>query len=235
MNYLGRTAGKTGSVITRRLCLASMLSLAGCVTPAIVFDRTNLARIKRIGVLTPGFPARPDIAVLPPTSGAMFLLVNSIQSGNRGREFAEVVARAGVNPEQAFTTALVKCLQQSGMQPTLLTADPRRTSLPKDNVAVRDSELDAVLDVVVTKYGYYAVTQAAPFRPVVEMQARLVDARSRTVLMQDSIDMVNIAQSDPTGVSYQDYSDIAKDPTGAVQGVMSAMDVAATAICRRLA
>lgn len=234
MTQLAETSRAPRAVLTRRLCLTAVLSLAGCATPAIVFDRTNMARIKRMGVLTPGFPARPDVAVLPPTSGAMFLLVNSIQSGNRGREFAEFIARANVNPEQAFTTALLKCLETSGVQPTLLTADSRRTSLPKDNVVVAGPELDAVLDVIVTKYGYYAVTQAAPFRPTVEMQARLVDARTKTVLMQDNINMVNIAQSDAAGVSYQDYSDLAKDPSGAVQGVMAAMTVAAAAICQRL-
>ncbi len=187
-------------------------------------------------VLTPGFPERPTVAVLPPTNGALFLLVNSIQEGNRSREFADFIVHAKSNPEAEFSKALVACLRESGVQPSQLATDARRTSLLKEYGSIAGNGADAVLDVVVANYGYYAVTNAAPFKPIVVMEARLVDARSRSVLMQDTINMVNVVPADAkvTTSSFEDYSDIAANPDGAVQSLQSAIGLAAATVCKRL-
>lgn len=225
-----------GSIVTRGAVLVGMLSLAGCATAPIVFDRTNLANVQRMGVLAPGFPERPNVAVLPPTNGALFLLVGAVQESNRSREFADFVVGAKSDPEAEFSKALVACLRDAGVQPSVLPADARRASLLKGYGLAGGQGVDAVLDVVVTRYGYYAVTNAAPFRPSVTMEARLVDARSRSVLMQDTINMVNVTPADPTvtAASFQGYSDIAANPDGAVRALQSAMGAAASTVCKRL-
>ncbi|WP_428487381.1 hypothetical protein [Rhodopila sp.] len=213
-----------------------MLSLASCGTAPIVFDHANLASVRRMDVLTPGFPEQPTVAVLPPTNGALFLLVNAVQEGNRSREFAKSLVHAKSDPEAAFSKALVACLRDAGVQPSALPADVRRTSLLKQYGSVGAQGADAVLDVVVTRYGYYAVTNAAPFKPDIVMQARLVDIRSHRVLMQDTINMVNVISADPTvtAASFQDYSDIAANSDGAARTLQSAMGSAASAVCKRL-
>ncbi len=54
--------------------------------------------------------------------------------------------------------------------------------------------------------------------------------------MQDTINMVNVAPTDPTVAtsSFQDYSDIAANPDEAVRALQSAMGLAASAVCKRL-
>jgi len=189
-----------------------------------------------MGVLTPGFPDQPTVEVLPPTNGALFLVVGAIQRGNRSREFADFLARANANPEAEFSNALFGCLREAGVQPSSLPADARRSKFLSEYGSIARPDIDAVLDVVVANYGYYAVTNAAPFKPRLIMQARLVDRQTHAVLMQDTINMVNVAPADPTVTtfSFQDYSDIAANPAGAVQGLQSAIDAAAAAVCKRL-
>ena len=225
-----------GSIVTRRAALIGMLSLASCETAPIVFDRANLASVQRMDVLTPDFPEQPTVAVLPPTNGALFLLVNAVQEGNRSREFTEFLVRAKSTPETEFSKALVACLRNADVQPTVLPADVRRTDLLKEYGSVGAQGVDAVLDVVVTRYGYYAVTNAAPFKPTIVMQARLMDIRSHHVLMQDTINMVNVTPADSAvaAFSFQDYSDIAANPDGAARALQSAMGSAASAVCKRL-
>ena len=213
------------------------LLLAGCASSAVVFDASNLSRVRRMGVLTPGFPAQPSVATEPPTNGLAFILAGAIQASNRSSEFAGFVSHQGADPEAEFSRSLLACLQKAGVQPSLVPADARRSGFVKDYAALKNGSLDAVLDVVVTRYGYYAVTNSAPFRPNVVMQARLVDLQSGIVLMQDTITMVNIEPTDPrlTLSSFQDYSDIAANQVPAVQAMMSALDRAADTVCKRLA
>lgn len=189
-----------------------------------------------MAVLTPGFPAEPDVSVPAPTSGALFLVVNAIQQGNRSRELAAIVTNAGANPEAEFSAALLACLRDAKFQPTATQTDTRRTALLKEYAALAGKGTDAVLDVVVTRYGYRAPTQASPFQPSLTIQARLVALPSRTVLMQDRIDMANIAPEGAKSIDYsfQDYSDIAAAPTKAVEGLQSAMRAAAATVCKRL-
>ena len=223
-------------ISTRVVALTVALLLVSCGTAPVVFDRTNLASVKHMAILTPGFPDQPTVAVLPPTYGALFLIINSIQESNRSSEFAGFLARAQINPEVEFSKSLVSCLHDAGVQPLPLPVDPRRKTLLKEYSSVATQGADAVLDVVVTRYGYYAVTNAAPFKPNIVMQARLVDAHSRAVLMQDTIDMVNVPPADPTVTtfSFQDYSDIAANPDGAVRALRSAIASAASTVCKRL-
>lgn len=158
-----------GSIMTRRAALIGMLSLASCATAPIVFDRTNLASVQHMGVLTPGFPEQPTVAVLPPTNGALLLLVNGVQEGNCSREFAGFLVRAKSDPEAEFSKALVACLRDAGVQPSVLPADSRRTSSLKEYGPAGAQGVDAVLDIVVMRYGYYAVTNSAPFKPNIVM------------------------------------------------------------------
>ena len=227
----------TNSLVFRRTILSSMLALTACASSAVVFDANNLPKVRRMGVLTPGFPAQPRVNTEAPTNGAAFLLIGAVQAANRSSEFAGFVSQQGFDPEAGFSRTLLADLQGIGVQPTMLPADVRRTDFIKDYASLQNGSLDAVLDVVVTRYGYYAVVNSAPFRPDMLMRARLVDLQSGTVLMQDTITMVNIEPDDPkiTLSSFQGYSDIAANPVQAVQAMVAAIDVAAGTICKRLA
>lgn len=222
--------------LLRAALVLTVLTVTACADPTVVFDRSSPQPIQRMAVLTPGFPTEPDVSVPAPTSGALFLLVNGIQQGNRSREFAGMVVNAGANPEAEFSAALLACLRDAKFQPVATQTDARRTALLKEYAAYAGTGTDAVLDVVVSRYGYRAPTQASPFQPSLTILARLVALPSRTVLMQDRIDMANVAPEGAKSVdhSFQDYSDIAAAPAKAVQGLQSAMRAAAATVCKRL-
>ena len=222
--------------LLRAALLLALLTVTACADPTVVFDRSRPQPVQRMAVLTPGFPAEPDVSVPAPTSGALFLLVNSIQQGNRSREFAGMVTKAGANPEAEFSAALLACLRDAKFQTAATQTDARRTALLKEYAALAGTGADAVLDIVVNRYGYRAPTQAAPFQPSLTIQARLVALPSRTILMQERIDMANVALdgAKPDEYGFQDYSDIAAGPAKAVQGLQGAMRAAAATICKRL-
>ena len=222
--------------LLRAALLLTILTVTACADPTVVFDRSRPEPVQRVAVLTPGFPAEPDISVPAPTSSALFLLVNGIQQGNRSREFAGMVVKAGANPEAEFSTALLSCLRDAKFQPAATQIDARRTAPLKDYGALAGTGADAVLDVVVNRYGYRAPTQSLPFEPSLTIQARLVALPSRTILMQEQMDLASVT---PVGAKadeyrFQDYSDIAAAPAKAVQGLQGAMRSAAATICKRL-
>lgn len=222
--------------LLRVAVLVATLAVSACADPTVVFDRSSPQGVQPMAVLTPGFPAGPDVSVPAPTSGALFLIVNGIQQGNRSRELATLVTQFGANPEAEFSAALLACLQDAKFQPTATQADARRTSPLKDYTALAGSGANAVLDVVVNRYGYRAPTQAAPFQPSLTIQARLVALPSRSILMQERIDLANVVPdgAKPDGYRFQDYSDIAAQPAKAVQGLQGAMRAAAATLCKRL-
>ncbi len=106
------------------------------------------------------------------------------------------------------------------------------------------ADRDAVLDIYVSTYGFIALSDASnmPFLPSVDLSARLVQARDRSVLMQAAVAVRGIEEpaKAPDGTSlglgsFKNFAEIEANPGRAVACMRGALAAAADGLVRRLA
>lgn len=228
----------------RGILALGLVGLAGCATKPIVIDRAAMAGVRRIAVPTVGFPSSPDVQVRDSVAsrfGLIGLATESIMRGNRSDAVKAILAARGFDPRAHLQTALTERLAARGL-----------TVLPEPADAARGDFLqtyatggrDAVLDTWVSQYGFVALSDAsdAPFRPNVTLNTRLVQARDKSVLMQDTVlidgvvEPVPARDSPPLGAStFRNFAEIEANPDRAVAGLRAALASAADGVVRRLA
>jgi len=229
------------SILNRAaISLAALLLLAGCAgQPEIPFDRGGTTSVNTIGLLTPGFPKGAGVvraSGVGQSFGLTGALVEAALQKNREDHFKEAITPQKFAAQQAFLKGVRSQLEQRGYtvvdiaqdrtDNALLTAYPTTASNPP---------VDAYLDLAVVSYGYIAagITDKTPYRPTLNMRARLVGAKSNMVLMQDTIvyNLIGplknaITISPDEAYSFVDYDALRADPVNAVKGMQVSIDAA---------
>ena len=209
----------------------------------VALDRTTMADVKRVGLPSTGFPNAPTIDVINGVGkqfGLVGLVTTAIVQSNRSSEVTSLMAAKGFDPHAYFEAEVADRMRNRGLAVLPLAADGKRqdflTSYPSATVD------DAVLDVFVSGYGFFAFSDAddSPYRPAVSLAMRLVNARDRSILMQDRL--VNTGLEAPvagapsaTPPSFTTFSGVTDNPDLAIIALSNALAYAADAVGTRLA
>jgi hypothetical protein len=203
-----------------------------------------MADVKRIGMPTPGFPRSVDIVVTNTTSryfGSIGQITGSIIRGNRSDAVTAMMASRGMDPRAAFQTVLADRLaaHRLAVVPEQASAT-RRDFLP---TYAGGGDRDAILDTVVSQYGFLALddSDSSPFRPTVLVRTRLTSAHDRSVLMVDTV-LINGVQgpalaADGTALglaTFKDFTELEASPDRAVASLRQAFAAAADGVVARL-
>jgi hypothetical protein len=223
--------------------LGSMGLLASCAMKPVAVDKASMAGVKRVGLPNPGFPNSPEVAVLNGIGqqfGLIGLVSTAIVRGNRSDAVVALMASKGFDPHYYFRDKLTARLQALNIEAVPEPAAVGRSSFLKDYAFA--STDDAVLDVFVSRYGFFAFSDRddTPYRPGVSLSMRLVSARDRSVLMQDTV--LNTGIDAPVGKgtgsvppSFTSFSDVTGNPDLAVTSLQLALAYAADTIGSRMA
>jgi len=167
------------------------LLISGCAgLPEIPYDRMSAAEIKNVIILPPSVTKNPSV-ILASSVGQSFGLVGALVDAglqaSRDSHFKAVVEKQNFSIRDTFLDHLKEQLQMRGyMVSTVTVARPSAKFLDKYPT---DASVDAYLDLVIRNYGYVSagIGSSTPYRPQFLMQVRLVNAKTSSVLMQDSI------------------------------------------------
>ena len=225
------------------LAATVMLFVAGCTSkPSVPFDSSSAHTIKTIGLLTPGAPNGPR-AILATTVGQSFGLIGAmIDAGmqeSRESDLKSLLAAQNYDASGLYLANLKKALEARGYKvvdvPMMRTSE---SGLKKDYLSVSAPNVDAYLDTAYY-YGYISagVIGAAPYRPFVYTDCRLVKASDMTVMMEDSV-FYNALNSpkgrvtlapDPAYV-FPDFADITSNPKKVAEGLDVAIKASTDAV-----
>lgn len=233
--------------LTRRAALVGLAPmLAGCANQAAMvgYDRSSGTRLRQVAVLLPGFPPTPSVGVNGRLNSSFFsvplAVVGAAMDNNRTKELTEVLAQQNFKPAMFMQSALASVLRQRGVSLALCAADPARKEFAASYGADLMAGMEAALDVVVTDYGFLALSSNvhAPYRPRLTLDARLV-AADHSVLMSDHFDLDNIywrqANSNPSRprLDFSTYAEVIADPRAAAAALQTAMVFAASRVVSR--
>lgn len=227
---------------------AAAVLLAGCAAaPEIPYDRGTAGEIHSIGILTPSFPEKPTV-FLASTPGQSFglvgLIIDTSLQTSRESHFTTLLQERSFSEQDCFVASLTAGLQAQGY--TVAVVPFKRET--RQEFAVKyptgpAPDVDAYLDLVATTYGYMATGIGAdtPYRPWLEVRARLVNARDGSVLMQDIVvynplngrDHVVTIAPDPAR-QYYNFNSLMADPDGAVVGLRLATEQSAQTVSKLL-
>lgn len=233
------------SLPRRGILALGLAGLAGCAAKPVVIDRAAMAGVRRIAVPTVGFPADADVQVRNPVArnfGLVGLITENVMRSNRIGAMKAALAARGFDPRGHFQTALTERLTARGLTVLPEAADATRGDFLPTYSAGGDR--DAVLDTWVSQYGFIALSDIsdAPFRPHVTLSTRLVHARDKSVLMQDTVVIDGVVEpasprgGPPLGAStFKTFAEMEADPDRAVAGLRAALTAAADGVVRRLA
>lgn len=231
--------------------LASIL-LAGCAAapPRQAFNKTANADIKTIYVL-PMQPTKLSVFMLnnPAVSfGLIGGLIASAQQASEEKDIRAFQAQADFKPLQYFKASLTRDMQARGYtlvwpDSLLETGKPDTDgfNLRKEYAPVTQG--DAELDVAFGFFGYAAggAGKGSPYRPTINMGARLVGRDGKQNLFTDSFaynNVFNIKQAitieaGPT-FSYPMFSDLKAAGTQSMDGLKLALDSLADSLAKQL-
>jgi hypothetical protein len=242
--------------------VAMLVLLSGCATPyqPVPFDRTATG-VSKIIVVENALPPEPGTQKLATNGGNMAsaaaaqgglagLVVAAaaagieagIEAGQRGKVRA-ALATQNFNGEAIFDAALDAELK--GLNYTTSTVAIARESnrsavvVPANPTAETGS---AVLDVAGINYGYQLVGGGTQWRPFVNLNVRLVDAKDpKKVLMDNQVVynpvarpavIVNIPPDEK--YAFAKIEDLEADPAKAAEGLKVALEAAAKATAQLL-
>ncbi|WP_376090149.1 hypothetical protein ACE7GA_19260 [Roseomonas sp. CCTCC AB2023176] len=222
--------------------LVGVAGLAGCATnPPVAIDREAMARVKRVAVPTVAFPGSPDIAVTNTASqhfGLIGAVAGAVVRNNRIEAIKTMLASQRFDAQAQFDLALSERLVARNLAIVRETASPVRRNFLE--TYRQGADRDAVLDVVVLAYGFLAHDDrdTSPYRPTVLVRARLVDARDRSVMMQDAVTINGVegtvGAADPGQATFSSFSQMEARPDLTVASLRAALTAAADGVVRRL-
>lgn len=224
--------------------IVTALVLAGCAgAPEIPYDHSAEAGVKSIGVLKP-YSRGPTI-VLASTVGQSFGLIGALidagMTEHRNTEFTGLMQSQNFDADAYFVSCLTKDLEARGYKVVVIpTARPDDKFLA--TYPASDSKVDAYLDARM-QFGYIAagLGNSNPYRPAFWTRARLIDAQSSSVLMEDTVmynplgapkNIVTIAP-DPTQ-QFVDFDTMMANPPAAITGLETAEAKSAAALANLL-
>ena len=227
------------------LGLVLALLLSGCATPAVPYDRAA-SKIRTIGVLTPSFPQGAS-AHLATTVGQSFGLIDMmVDAGLKSRRDAtldQLLSSQGFVVQDQFTPRLMTALQNAGYAVSTVPLARAGASFIPKYPAGGAGDIQAYLDILVLDYGYVAagIGSSTPYRPRVQLTARLVNAADSSVLMQDAIAYNPVNALGPAITippdpepQFVDFDALTSRPDAAAAGLRVAVDKSANALAALL-
>jgi hypothetical protein len=245
------------------VCSISLLALAGaCATPyqPVPFDRTANG-VSKIAVVENALPADPGTQKLATNGGNMASAAASqgglaglivaaaaagieagIEAGQRGKVRA-ALATQSFNGEAIFDAALdaeLRGLNYATSTVAIARATNRAAVIVPANPSAEAGS--AVLDVAGVNYGYQLVGGSTQWRPFVNLNVRVVDAKDPKKILMDNqvvynpvarpVNTVNIPPDEK--YSFAKIEDLEADPTKAAEGLKAALEAAAKATAQLL-
>lgn len=223
------------------LALLATVALTGCGLPEqISLDPAQTPAIKTIGVLTPAAAQDADVLVLfDPLRGG---LIGIALQARRNATLRGVIADQHFSIRDEFLSKLQDALRAKGLFVMYIpVARPDRDFL--SHYPAAPTGVDALLDTRIGIYGYIApnldTSDANAFVPLLELHARLVDAKTSATLMQRTVEenpfftnakIVHVQPASPP--RFGAVSDIRKNPAEVVAGLRQAADEAAEAVAK---
>ncbi len=230
--------------LKRSVALVIALALAACASSyeSIPYNQQSNDEIKRIGLVTPYVPERPE-AWLATTVGQSFgllgALVDAGMQSSRISSLEKILTSQSFSAEQLLSSELTAVLEERGYEVVLVERGTPEKGLEfLGNYPA--APVDAYLDVIVGAYGYGAagITSNAPYRPIIYTKNRLVDSNGTTVLMRDNV-LYNpigtprgeaITVSPEPEYSFSDFDDVEASPERTTQGLQRAFAKTASTI-----
>ncbi len=230
--------------IKRSLILFLAVTLSACASSyeSIPYNQASNGDVKRIGLVTPYVPERPE-AWLATTVGQSFgllgALVDAGMQSNRISSLEGILNSQSFSAEKLITAELTATLEERGYEVVEVNRGPTTKGI-EFLERYPDAEVDAYLDVIVGAYGYGAagITSSAPYRPIIYTKNRLVDADGNTVLMRDNV-LYNpigtpkgeaITISPDAEYSFVDFDAIEANPKRTTDGLNRAFESTASTI-----
>jgi hypothetical protein len=222
----------------RAVLLCCGAGLAAC-EPRVALDRAGAARLGTIGVVTPAVaatPAAPTNLPLIMPFGSIGRFVDAALERERDRRLTEALRAWGYRAAERWTLHLTLALMEAGYRPVEVPS----ARFDLDFLArYPPVAVDAVLDTVVSEYGFVANLPEGPFVPFAAVSVRLADPRGR-VLFQDRFVMNALRPFDaipvagPSEPRLAGEGQFAADVDGAVEGVDAALSMMAAQVAARL-
>jgi hypothetical protein len=213
--------------IIRTLALLGAITLlTACESmPTTSFDPAQRATVKKVGLAPVGLPEKAEVRIIAPV-GANFGLIGALVEEGRAAaartELEEVLTKAEYDFKTAIPAYLVQAMTAAGFETTSLAGNRKKEERGKFMKAVpKDASVDAVLDVYVFSFGFFAAGATTDYRPGAHIMARLVDAKTNKVLFQDQImygalmptyQKAIVIPADPS-VVFKDRPGLQADPT----------------------
>jgi hypothetical protein len=227
----------------RHLLIACVVVCCGCVSvPNQQFNKAAHSETKKIGLVKVANPADYSVNLVN-HPGAGFGLIGGLIAAedisSKSKTFTQQQVDKYIRLGPDLTEALSKALVDSGFEVVLVDAgDQPRVDFLKDYPA---AECDAYLDATIKTAGYWAQFVSTPYLPTMFVPARLVDARSKTVLYTATIFVTDGhvpkggEQIYPDATfSFQDFNALKADPNRASDGLRGATGIVATQIAKDL-
>jgi hypothetical protein len=232
-----------------RLAAVAALALlvAACAPPKVPYDRSE--EVRTIGVVTPRFPDGP-VVFLASSVGQSFGLIGALidagMQADREAKFKAVLDQQKFSTPDVFMQALTGELQARGYTVVVIPMTREGTEFAGKYPVGQEPKVDAYLDLVAYNFGYVAagIRDAAPYRPIFALKARLVSAKNAALLMQDSIvynpirpvagsaEFVTIAPDPEYG--FTNFDALMADPTKALKGLQIATEQSAQTVGKLL-
>ena len=219
---------------------------SACVTvPEVAYDRSTAA-VQTIVLVEPGFPVKtqaPDAGNTAASAGSALGLVGALVGAaieasamsNRENTLEKIVTEKQFDARESFKQELSAALKAEGYRVIYLSStEPDRTQHLPELPSVAD-DADAILDVVVTSYGY--LTTGKEWRPHLHSKIILTRVGDNSVLMQNLVNYndllvqgTQISISPSPEYAFSDIENMEADADTVVAGLQEAVTKSVNAI-----
>ncbi|MBV9747379.1 MAG: hypothetical protein JO157_01070 [Acetobacteraceae bacterium] len=198
--------------------------------------------------MTPGFPENADMAytfegpvIGPPI---VILLAEGARAGiraDRNKSLRHALASQDYAAQDEFTSELTNALRAGGYKITSVPIARNTADFIEKYPTRNAANVDALLDVVVTGYGYriLGVGHSGPCAPYFKLRARLISTQTSSVLMQEPLSygttlpekgIIAIPDNPQTATLAHCFDELNGQPGPAVYGLRAATKASAEAV-----
>lgn len=200
--------------------------------------------LRRIAVVPPGLPERAVVVLLKSASDSLglFGLAAEIKRGlDASKELSAELASGGLDYRTYLPARLADALRGAGFEVTMLSGARSGGDNFRFMARPPSGPTEAlVLDVYAPYLGYSAESAHAPYRALVQLQARVLRPESTRAVFETKIDYGRFTLNDlitlepDTTFSFPDRSAMKTAPAEVTQGLRSAIDAAVAELVRQL-
>lgn len=216
---------------------ALALVLGGCGSlPPESFDHSSRTSVRRVCLTTLGVPDHPQVTIMNPIGagfGVVGTLIETHRAAGAQQEMQAVLAKASYDYETALTNSVFAAMGRAGF--TMVHSTDSRPEKDRARFMAHYPSLqkiDAYLDVYVDYVGFQAPRSSEDYRPHLELSARLVEAKSGSILYQGRIVYGTSGATDDDAIlvrpedifRFKDRTALQANPTRTARALQGAID-----------